>query len=239
MRYLKPYKKFQENAAASASSSAGMGAVSAAQPGALAGTTGTEGSGDLGFTFKKEKRKKGDPTRVSDMRDLAPAKGITFLKESDLISRNPQQDPGTKKTINNCLVELYDLDFELGLMAYLRDEKKISSDLVAQEELVIYLNKTISELWTGNIIAKSQFDESGILSTDISTLRPSGKELKPPERELLQVVGEIAQKLIGNLDYSGGSFRIAWEVLGSAMPWNSNRNITVGINFTLVNNLEQ
>lgn len=236
MRYLKPYKKFQENTAASASSSAGMGAVSAAQPGALAGTTGTSGSGDLGFTFKKEKRKKGDPTRVSDMRDLAPAKGITFLKESDLISRDPQQDSGTKKTINNCLVELYDLDFELGLMDY---EKKISADLVDQEELVIYLNKTISELWTGNIIARSQFDESGILSTDISTLRPSGKELKPPERELLQVVEEIAQKLIGNLDYSGGSFRIAWEVLGSAMPWNSNRNISVGIHFTLVNNLVQ
>ena len=54
MKYLKKYKSFFEDgtAAVSASSTAGMGAVSAAQPGGLPGTTGTEGSGDLGFVFK-------------------------------------------------------------------------------------------------------------------------------------------------------------------------------------------
>lgn len=244
MRYLKPYKKFQENAAASASSSAGMGAVSAAQPGALAGTPGTEGSGDLGFTFKKEKRKKGDPTRVSDMRDLAPAKGITFLKESDLISRDPQQDSGTRETINNCLVELYDLDFELGLMAYNKQRNSVDSDeegtrYYNQEELRISLSKTINEIWTGNMIIICVFNESGVISKDVMTLRASGKSLSQSEEELLYSVEEIAQKLIGNLDYSAGSFKIQWQVAGSAMPYNSERNISVNVQFSLENNLEQ
>jgi hypothetical protein len=69
MRYLRTYKKFTENAYVSAST-AGSGSVVAAQPGSLPGTFGTDGSGDIGFTFKKEKRKKGDVTEVSDLRDL-------------------------------------------------------------------------------------------------------------------------------------------------------------------------
>lgn len=81
MIYLKSFKSFKENASVSSSSTSGMGDVSAAQPGSLPGTNGTEGSGDIGFTFKKRKRKKGDPTKVSDMRDLEPAKGIAKVKE--------------------------------------------------------------------------------------------------------------------------------------------------------------
>lgn len=54
---------------------AGMGSVVSAQPGSLPGTTGTTGSGDIGFTFKLgKKRKKGNPSQVSDLRDLEPAK---------------------------------------------------------------------------------------------------------------------------------------------------------------------
>jgi hypothetical protein len=79
MRYLKPYKKFTENAEGSATS--GMGAVVAAQPGSLPGTTGTEGSGDIGFVFKKEKRKKGKASEVTDLRDLEPAKGVTEVDD--------------------------------------------------------------------------------------------------------------------------------------------------------------
>lgn len=69
MNHIKKYKEFFEDANATAAVS-GMGAVVAAQPGALPGTTGTEGSGDVGFTFKKERRKKGKPNEVSDLRDL-------------------------------------------------------------------------------------------------------------------------------------------------------------------------
>jgi len=81
MRYVKSFKSFKENASVSSSSTSGMGDVSAAQPGTLPGTTGTEGSGDIGFTFKEKSGKKGGPTKVSDMRDLEPAKGITKVKE--------------------------------------------------------------------------------------------------------------------------------------------------------------
>jgi hypothetical protein len=72
MKYLKKYDKFNEDgdATVNVSNTSGMGAVVSAQPGILAGTTGTEGSGDIGFTFKKEKRKKGGPSEVTDLRDL-------------------------------------------------------------------------------------------------------------------------------------------------------------------------
>ena len=79
MKYLKRYDKFFEDgegggvATANASNTAGMGAVVSAQPGAFAGTTGTTGSGDVGFVLgynPKKKRKKGSPSQVSDLRDL-------------------------------------------------------------------------------------------------------------------------------------------------------------------------
>jgi len=68
MRYLRTYKKFTENADGSATG--GSGDIVSAQPGLLPGTFGTDGSGDVGFTFKKVRRKKGDPTEVTDLRDL-------------------------------------------------------------------------------------------------------------------------------------------------------------------------
>lgn len=76
MKHLKSYKLFLEDAVATASSCAGMGAVVSAQPGTLPGTTGTTGSGDVSFylTSGKKRRKKGNPSQVSDMRDLAPVK---------------------------------------------------------------------------------------------------------------------------------------------------------------------
>jgi hypothetical protein len=76
MKHLKTYKLFTEYATANASTTAGMGAVSSAQPGSLPGTTGSTGSGDVGFTFKPEKKrvKKGNPSEVSDLRFLKPSK---------------------------------------------------------------------------------------------------------------------------------------------------------------------
>jgi hypothetical protein len=85
MKYLKRYDKFFEDgegggavagggvATANASNTAGMGAVVSSQPGAFAGTTGTTGSGDIGFVLgatPKRRRKKGNPSQVSDLRDL-------------------------------------------------------------------------------------------------------------------------------------------------------------------------
>lgn len=249
MKYLKLFTQFKENATAT-TASAGMGAVSAAQPGGLPGTTGTEGSGDIGFTFKKERRKKGDPTKVTDMRDLAPAKGVNKvedIKESDvgirIRPRDPAYDPETLNMINDCLVELYDQDFELNFMDY--DIQKHSVDLddeetgyFSQEELRISLNKTIQDVWHGNMTITGKFDENGIISTDISTLRASGKSLNKFEQSLFDLVEEVSQKLLGNLDYQKGNFRISFEVAGSAMPYAWSRNISVNVHFTLENNLK-
>ena len=146
MKYLKSFKKFDENATASASSTSGMGAVSAAQPGSVAGTTGTTGSGDIGFTFKKEKRKKGDPTKVTDMRDLAPAKGITKLKESNSESRDPANDSKTRNMINDCIIELYDLDFELAMMDYQKEREFVDDPLRASPDQLEKLEDVLAKL---------------------------------------------------------------------------------------------
>ena len=83
-----------------------------------------------------------------------------------------------------------------------------------------------------------KFDENGIISTDISTLRGSGKSLNKFEQSLSDLVEEISQKLLGNLDYERGSFRISFEVAGSAMPYAWSRNISVNVHFRLENNLK-
>ena len=249
MRYIKSYKKFQENAVATASSTAGSGPVVSATVGSLPGVGVMDGSGDLGFVLKKEKRKKGDPTKVTDMRDLAPAKGVTKvedIKESEMTlrPRDPAYDSETRNMINDCLIELYDLDFELTMMDYNKQRNSVDLDeeetgYFNQEELRISLNKTINQVWTGNMIIICKFNESGVISKDVMTLRASGKSLSQSEEELLYLVEEIAQKLIGNLDYEGGSFKIQWQVAGSAMPYNSERNISVNVQFSLENNLNE
>ena len=244
MRYIKSYKKFQENAVATASSTAGSGPVVSATVGSLPGVGVMDGSGDLGFVLKKEKRKKGDPTKVTDMRDLAPAKGVTKvedIKESEMTlrPRDPAYDSETRNMINDCLIELYDLDFELTMMDYNKQRNEEETGYFNQEELRISLNKTINQVWTGNMIIICKFNESGVISKDVMTLRASGKSLSQSEEELLYLVEEIAQKLIGNLDYEGGSFKIQWQVAGSAMPYNSERNISVNVQFSLENNLKE
>lgn len=87
MKFIKSYKLFLEDGTAcvNASNTAGMGAVVASQPGLLPGTTGTTGSGDIPYYFLtkgKKKVKNGNPSQVSDLRFLEPAKGITKVKES-------------------------------------------------------------------------------------------------------------------------------------------------------------
>lgn len=249
MRYIKSYKKFQENAVATASSTAGSGPVVSATVGSLPGVGAMDGSGDLSFYLRtKSKRKKGKPSEVTDLRDLAPAKGVTHVKESDVTigirPRDPAYDPETLNMINNCLVELYDQDFELNFMDYNKQRNSVDLDeeetgYFNQEELRISLNKTINQVWTGNMIIICKFNESGVISKDVMTLRASGKSLSQSEEELLYLVEEIAQKLIGNLDYEGGSFKIQWQVAGSAMPYNSERNISVNVQFSLENNLKE
>lgn len=81
MKHLKSYKYFTEDVTANASNTTGMGNVVSAQPGTLPGTFGTDGSGDVSFYLEKGKRKKGNPSQVSDAQDLAPVK-TNKIKES-------------------------------------------------------------------------------------------------------------------------------------------------------------
>ena len=242
MKYLKSFKKFDENASVSASSVSGMGAVSAPQPGVLPGTTGTEGSGDLGFTFKKEKRKKGDVTEVSDMRDLEPAEGITKVEEIKE-SRDPSYDAVTRTKIYDCIVELFDLDFELNGIDYKivdlareTETQYFTGEISENEELKISLRKQINKIWTGNMSVKCKFGVDGIISKRVTTLRGQGQEMDKVEKELFDLVEEISAKIINILDYRFGQFSIMWLVSGPAMPYNSDRNINIDIDFILNNN---
>jgi hypothetical protein len=246
MKKIKSFRDFLENATVSASSTAGSGPVTNATVGAVPGSGPMNGSGDVTFFLndRRKKRTKGNPSQVSDLRDLETTAEVTHVKESnDDSSRDPNINPYIKKTVDNCLVELlYDQDFELNFMDY--DIQKHSVDLddeevgyFTQEELRISLNKNIQDVWHGNMTITGKFDESGIISTDISTLRASGKSLNKFEQSLFDLVEEISQKLLGNLDYERGSFRISFEVAGSAMPYAWSRNISVNVHFTLENNL--
>jgi hypothetical protein len=88
---IKKFQQFNEDAMATGAI-AGMGAVVSAQPSSQAGVTtdpgyasggGSTGSGDIAYWWltKSKNRKKGKPSEVSDMRFLAPAKGIKKVND--------------------------------------------------------------------------------------------------------------------------------------------------------------
>ena len=78
--YRERYGQTLENSTATAAT-AGMGAVSVASVSSTSVDASQPGSGDPTFTLKSNtKRKRGNPSQVSDLRDLAPAK-ITRISE--------------------------------------------------------------------------------------------------------------------------------------------------------------
>jgi len=241
---IKRFKDFLENAAASASSSAGMGAVANATVGGAPGTATLSGSGDVSFyMLDKKKRKKGNPSQVTDLRDLAPTREITKLTES--VSRDPKLNGEIQQIIKNCTFEITDQDFDLELLIYDVDRhfldgsnEKTGNDWIDYEELRISFYKPILANWTGNYHIRCNFDENGEKSRRISTLRARGSEMSREEQMLFDIVEDVAIKLIRNLDYQRGSFDISWRVAGSAMPWNTKREVDVNIHFVLLNDLE-
>lgn len=239
MKKIKNYKQFFEDV----TSTTGMESVSSAQPGALAGNTDTTGSGDLGFVFKKGKRKSGKPNEVSDMRDLEPAKDITHLKESlDFSHRIPELNPDIKSIVNECLSELTDEDFELTMLKYDNNRESVEIDEdesgeFIQEELRISLHKTVNMIWTGNFSLRCNFTDT-VEDPKIYTLRPSGKELNEEESNLLEITKLASLRLRDFLEYQRGVFNISYIVAGSAMPWNSERPVNVNVDFTLYNDIK-
>jgi len=240
MMKIKRYKQFLENAESSGVS--GMGAVTSAQPGSLPGTTGTEGSGDIGFTFRKGKGKKGDPSEVTDLRDLEETKDITKvddIKESiTLRKRDPRYDDEVVSTIEECLYELQDMGFELSNIGYEKDRMSMDLDdeetgYFDDEELRISLHKMVKEKWIGNIQSKIKFDKENITEKSISTMR--GTSITDSEKRVSDTCEVTALRLINLLDYESGFINIHWEVAGSASPFNEPRNININIHFILKN----
>jgi hypothetical protein len=224
MKHLKKYKSFLEDGTATATAAtAGMGAVSNAQPGALAGTAGTEGSGDISFYMldkKGKKIKKGTPSEVSDARYLEPAKGITKVEESKL-------DVEEVNIIEECLQELYDMGF------------KINSKYctLKSQELRISLYKQIKKIWRGNLNLKYKFDKNDVYQKHISTLRPGGGELEIQESEIVEVAEDACHKLINHLEYKSGLLTVYFEAPGQASSWDKERSINVNINIVLNRNV--
>jgi hypothetical protein len=238
VKKIKRYKEFLENAVSTASSTAGMGAVTAAQPGALAGTTGTEGSGDVGFTFKKEKRKKGDPSQVTDMRDLAPAKGITKVEDIKESYRLTEEETSL---VEDCLAELIDMEFEINKVNTDSEDQEYDIDDDTQgnfksQEIRISLFKQVEKIWRGNLQLRYSFNKNEVYNKRISTLRPN-KELEDYESEIVDVVEEASYKLINHLEYTSGDLMVEFLVAGSAMPYDKLRNININVHIILDRNL--
>ena len=239
MKHLKKYKSFLEDGTAAATATtAGMGSVSNSQPGDLAGTTGTSGSGDISFYMldkKGKKIKKGTPSEVSDARYLEPAKGITKVKESKL---------GDEETnvIRECLQELYDMGFEDNEYSLDSEDEEYDIDdddyrTFKSQELKISIYKQIEKVWRGNLNLRYDFDKDEVYRKDISTLRPGGKELEIQESEIVEVAEDACHKLINHLEYSYGSLTIYFEAPGQVVNWNKQRFINVNIHIVLNRNV--
>lgn len=238
MKHLKKYKAFLEDGTATATATtAGMGAVSNAQPGALAGTTGTSGSGDVSFYMldkKGKKIKKGTPSEVSDMRYLEPAKGITKLKESYKLTEEENS------LVEDCLVELIDMGFEMKEYKIDSEDEEYDIDDDTQgsfksQEIRISLFKQVEKLWRGNLQLRYSFDKNEVYKKSISTLRHN-RELEDYESEIVDGVEEASHKLINHLEYTSGDLMVDFLVAGSAMPWNENRHISINVHIILRRN---
>ena len=239
MRYLKKYKTFNEDGTATVgATTAGMGAVSNAQPGDLAGTTGTSGSGDVSFYMldkKGKKIKKGSPSEVSDARYLEPAEGITKVKESKL-------DDEETNVIRDCLQELYDMGFEINEYNLDSEDEEYDIDddnygTFKSQEIRISVYKQVEKIWRGNLNLKYSFDKNEVYKKHISTLRPGGSELESYESEIVEVAEDACNKLINHLEYTSGVLTVYFEAPGQMANWNKERSINVNIHIVLNRNV--
>ena len=238
MKYLKKYKTFNEDGTATVgATTAGMGAVSNAQPGALAGTTGTTGSGDVTFTFKKEKRKKGGPSQVTDLRDLKDVKTdkIEDIKESKLNYEDAN-------IVEECLQELYDMGFETNEYNFDSEDEEYDIDdenygNFKSQELRISVYKQVEKIWRGNLNLRYLFNKDEVFQKHTSTLRPGGGELESYESEIVEVAEDACNKLINHLEYTSGILTVYFEAPGQVTNWNKERTINVNIHIVLNRNV--
>ena len=213
-----------------------MGAVSNAQPGAIPGQTGTTGSGDVTFTFKKEKRKKGGPSQVTDLRDLKDVKTdkVDDIKESYKLTEEENS------LVEDCLVELIDMGFEMKEYKIDSEDEEYDIDDDTQgsfksQEIRISLFKQVEKLWRGNLQLRYSFDKNEVYKKNISTLRPN-RELEDYESKIVDVAEEASYKLINHLGYTSGELMIEFLVAGSAMPYDKLRHVNINVHIILNRN---
>jgi len=237
MKFIKKYKSFLEDGNASVNASTGgMGAVVSAQPGALPGQSGTTGSGDVSFTFKKEKRKKGGPSQVSDLRDLKDVKTdkVEDIKESYKLTDDESL------LIEDCIIELIDMGFEINKVNVDSEDQEYDIDDDTQgnfksQEIRISLFKQVEKLWRGNLQLRYSFDKNEVYKKNISTLRPN-KELEDYESKIVDIAEEASYKLINHLEYTSGELMVEFLVAGSAMPYDKLRHININVHIILRRN---
>lgn len=242
MRYLKKYKKFFEDgdgvsavsigsgsATANASNVSGMGAVVSAQPGTLPGTFGTDGSGDIGFTFKKEKRKKGRPSEVSDLRDLKDVKTnkVKDIKESVSFDKFTQDEIDV---IKDSILDLGDIGFKI--LSIKKDvtihDVEIDDDTYSKfQHIKLSLTKHDSNKWIGNLNIKYKFDKDKVIEDSVQTLRPSGKELSDFENSIVNETYDTTYRILNMLDYDICNFWIVFKLSASG----GGQNIEIDITF--------
>jgi hypothetical protein len=238
MKFIKKYKSFLEDGNASVNASTGgMGAVVSAQPGALPGQSGTTGSGDVSFTFKKEKRKKGGPSQVSDLRDLKDVKTdkVEDIKESYKLTDDESL------LIEDCMIELIDMGFEINKVNVDSEDQEYDIDDDTQgnfksQEIRISLFKQVEKLWRGNLQLRYSFDKNEVYKKNISTLRPN-RELEDYESEIVDIAEEASYKLINHLEYTSGDLMVEFLVAGSAMPYGKIRHVNINVHIILNRNL--
>ena len=237
MKFIKKYKSFLEDGNASVNASTGgMGAVVSAQPGNLPGQSGTTGSGDVSFTFKKEKRKKGKANQVTDLRDLKDAKTdkVEDIKES----YNLTEDESL--LIDDCIIELIDMGFEINKVNADSEDQEYDIDDDTQgnfksQEIRISLFKQVEKLWRGNLQLRYSFDKNEVYKKNISTLRPN-RELEDYESKIVDVAEESSYKLINHLGYTSGELMIEFLVSGSAIPYDKLRHVNINVHIILRRN---
>ena len=212
MRYIKKYSKFFEDggdgggtAAANASTTAGMGAVVASQPGAFAGTTGTTGSGDIGFVLgydPKKKRKKGSPSQVSDLRDLKEV-------ETEKVKESVDEGSEEYEDIRWALIDFMDQGFDLRIKKY-DDPEDI-------QEMTIAMNSSVPaspDVVTGNNEIRGIFKDGKMSLTKVDNLRyPNSPHFmdnrRGKDREWIDSLESAGLRLLDLEGYDHGSFSIS------------------------------
>lgn len=187
MKHLKTYKQFEN---ADGSATAGSGDVVNSQPGALPGTFGTDGSGDMSFYLndgkKRKKRiKKGNPSQVSDLRFLAPVKTNKITESID------------EDLVKDCVIELIDEGFELIDIENSEISLKISL-LRGTDERVQVLSQYGNVRWS----IRGYSGKNNFIIDDFG--KAAYKKISKKEKRYLELAEESIHKLINFFDFAYG-----------------------------------